>query len=179
MTTPQVWIGCLAAYNGGDLHGKWVDAIDADEIAEAGAEVIKTSPADFPEELFIADYDGFPRDVVSALGEYPNYETVAKIATALDEHGPEFAAWLSVDDCNLDDGDLVERFEESYRGEWDSEEAFAEELISDCGWGGCEQVPDGLMPYLDMDMIVRDLFQHGPYSSVAAPSFKVYVFEDV
>ncbi len=23
---PQVWIGCLAAYNNGELHGDWVDA---------------------------------------------------------------------------------------------------------------------------------------------------------
>lgn len=170
--TPQVWIGCLAAYNAGILHGKWVDATDADYIREAGAEVIKTSPADFPEELFIADYDGFPSDVVRELGEYPSYETVAKIATALEEHGEPFAAWLSVDYRELSSDELVSQFEESYRGEWDSEKDYAYNYLDECGWGGIETIPDELVGYLDMDLIVRDLFQHGTLSYVDG-----YVFE--
>jgi antirestriction protein len=172
--TPKVWIGCLAAYNGGSLHGKWVDATDVDGIREAGAEVIKTSPADFPEELFIADYDGFPSDVVRAFGEYPDYDTVAKVATALEVHGAPFSAWLSIDYRELASDDLVSQFEESYRGEYESERDFAYQYLSDCGWQGLETIPDAVMSYLDMDMIVRDLFQHGPYSYVDG-----YVFEDV
>lgn len=176
--TPQVWIGCLAAYNGGSLHGKWVDATDADGIREAGAEVLKTSPAlklgaGIPEELFIADYNGFPSDVTSALGEYPSYDTVASIATALEEHGAPFAAWLNIDYRDLSEVDeWVSQFEQSYQGEWDDEKAYAYNYLDDCGWGGIYSVPDEIVNYLDMDMIVRDLFQHGSLSYVDG-----YVFE--
>ena len=33
MTTPSIYVACLAAYNNGHLHGKWIDVDgDADEI---------------------------------------------------------------------------------------------------------------------------------------------------
>jgi antirestriction protein len=190
--TPQVWIGCLAAYNGGCLHGKWVDATDADEMEATKDEIIKTSPALLPEEWFIADYDNFPAAIVRELGEHASFETVANVATALEEHGAAFAAWLSVQDSGLDlaADDLGEQFEEHYRGEWDSEEAYAMETACELGWsnvpailyydgyGGhdkrnrCE-VFDALAGYLDWKSIARDMFQHGEYTYVDG-----YVFED-
>lgn len=148
--TPQVWVGCLAAYNCGALHGKWVDATDAEVMQETADDVVKTSPAwkmnGHAEETFIADYDGFPASVVRELGEYPDYKTVAKVASAIEEHGEPFKAWLeSLDYGSMADGDLGERFQESYRGEWDSEESYAEDYVSDCGWGGVCPIPDSLI----------------------------------
>jgi hypothetical protein len=32
METPKIYVACLAAYNSGYLHGKWLDALDEDEI---------------------------------------------------------------------------------------------------------------------------------------------------
>ena len=28
---PQIWVGCLSAYNNGYLHGKWIDAAQSPE----------------------------------------------------------------------------------------------------------------------------------------------------
>jgi antirestriction protein len=42
----KVWAGCLAAYNGGTLHGKWIDLRDKDEQALQRAidAILRTSP---------------------------------------------------------------------------------------------------------------------------------------
>lgn len=179
-TTPQVWIGCLAAYNAGRLHGRWVDATDADEMAEAAAHIIKTSPAwqldGHAEETFIADYDNFPGAVVRELGEYASYETVANVANAIEDadDAEAFAAWLDWQEgAELSDDDLGEKFQESYRGEWDSERAYVDSWIEESGLA--DEVPEHLRGYLDEEAIGRDfVFRHGPYSYVNG-----YVFEDM
>jgi antirestriction protein len=176
--TPRVWIACLAAYNEGHLHGEWVDATDVDEMNEAGARIIKTSPALLPEELAIHDYDGFG-NLPSTLGEYPSFETVARIGALIEEHGDAFIAYLDAIEVDVNDEDQVSEnaFWEHWRGEWDSEKAYAYDYVENCGWGGVAQVPDELENYLDWDAIVRDLFQHGTYVSRQAPNFNVFVFE--
>lgn len=42
---PSIWIGCLAAYNDGRLHGEWVEVTtDPDDLWEAIHRIQKTSP---------------------------------------------------------------------------------------------------------------------------------------
>jgi hypothetical protein len=106
--TPRVWIACLAAYNEGHLHGEWVDATDVDEMNEAGARIIKTSPALLPEELAIHDYDGFG-NLPSTLGEYPSFETVARIGALIEEHGDAFIAYLDAIEVDVNDEGPGER----------------------------------------------------------------------
>lgn len=195
--TPRVWIACLAAYNEGHLHGEWVDATDADELHEVGKRIIASSPAMYAEELAIHDYDNFPGAIVRQLGEYPRFETLANVASALEEHGEAFGAWLGVQDSALDlaADDLGSQFEEHFRGEWDSEEAFAMEQVCEIGWGGISaqlyekpyaspeetiNVFDELASYLNWESIAREMFQHGNYTSVRMDggTYSMYVFED-
>lgn len=191
--TPQVWIGCLASYNAGRLIGEWVDATDADEIGEAEKRVAITAvaaakeageyPVYFgdPEEFFIADYDGFPQAAVSMLGEYADYATVAAVAVGIEAHGEPFAKWLGSIDSLDEPATLVERFTESYRGEWESEEAFAMEQAMEMGLGGLGAVwerpkppygisdervniIDALSSYIDWETVAREYFDHGSYT---------------
>jgi antirestriction protein len=177
--TPKVWIGCLSAYNGGDLHGRWVDADDADELERARAEVIRTSPAwrrgEAAEEHAVMDYDGFG-SLDSALGEWPDFETVAAIARAIEKHGPVFLAYAEACEPDLNE-DVASGFEDSYRGEWDSERDYAEHEIDDVGFAGLERIPDELLPYLDMEMITDVIFRHGTMTSCENPTGGVYVFD--
>jgi antirestriction protein len=188
----EVWIGCLAAYNAGRLHGEWVDATDLDELAEAQKRVLRTSPAPFADEPFIADYNAFGSACVSLLGEYPQLDDVVKIATALEEHGDAFRAWVELG-VTTDVDDLVDRFEQVYRGEWESRREFAQQTVDDIGWGNVPAQPlylseypsatsprtvnvfEELASYLDWDAIARELFM-GSYSAVEV-DFKTYVFE--
>jgi antirestriction protein len=187
----EVWIGCLAAYNAGRLHGEWVDATDLDTLAEAQKRVLRTSPVPYAEEPYIGDYNAFGSACVSLLGEYPQLDDVVKIANALEEHGDAFRAWVELSD-STDADELVERFPEVYRGEWESRREFAQETVNELGWANVPAQPltiegtgrypaptinviEELSSYLDWDAIARELFM-GSYSAVEV-DYKTYVFE--
>jgi antirestriction protein len=178
VATPRVWIGCLAAYNAGDLHGQWVDATDIDELERVRAEVIRMSPAwkrgETAEEHAVMDYDGFG-SLTSTLAEWPSFSTLASIAQAIEQHGPAFAAYVDACEPALDEH-IASGFEDAYRGEWDSEQDYTEHEINEIGFAGVE-IPDELMPYLNIDMIVRELFRHGDMSSRENPNGGIYVFD--
>lgn len=161
--TPRVWIACLAAYNEGHLHGRWVDATDADEMYEAGKEIIASSPAHYAEELAIHDYDGFG-NLSSKLGEYPSFFTLAKIGALIEQHGEAFLAFVEACEPDLNEADEIEdKFESAFAGEADSENDYAYEYVGlTGGWGGIE-IPDELEMYLDWDKIADALFDYGDY----------------
>lgn len=203
-STPKVWIACLASYNAGRLVGEWVDATDPDYMHEATKRIAKAAIAEAkeageypvyfgePEEFAIHDYDGFG-DLASTLGEYPNWETVATIGALIEEHGEPFIAWVGTLDGGAELDEIGEHdFEDHYRGEWDSEEDFARNYVSECGWEGVPAGPikmdvgfrtiefdpiEELSSYLDWESIARALFQHGNYTYVRANGTG-YVFED-
>src|SRR5258708_21890889 len=122
-TTPKVWLADLAAYNEGHLHGEWVDATDVENLREAGKRIIKSSPALYAEELAVHDYDNVPRAIIDHFGEYPNWDKLVEVLTALDDAYDRegFEAWLEADETALDDFD-PERFGQVFRGERSSEE---------------------------------------------------------
>lgn len=69
---PQVWIGALAAYNNGDLHGAWIDVTsDLAEVMDAVQEVLASSPVKGEEEWDVMDTSnvvkGFRGSVESAV----------------------------------------------------------------------------------------------------------------
>ena len=152
--TSRVYVACLASYNAGVLHGRWidVDGMDEEDIGEEIEKVFKTSPAEGAEEYAIHDYDGPLGPLASWLGEHPDLETLCAIVDAFGDHEPgavrAFIGW----DGSWD----RERFEESYQGEWDSFEDFAEHLADETieGLRDCESL---LARYFDYDAFARDL----------------------
>ena len=155
-TTPRVWIGDLAAYNAGHLHGEWVDATDAEELHEAGRRIIASSPADFPEELFIADHEGFG----DLIGEYTPLDTVAEIGAALEEHGDglRYYAENIGERYFAEDVDAaVEGYEEALCGSgYDSLRDYAEQQAEE--WlGMTREESERFGPYIDIDKIEADL----------------------
>lgn len=158
--TPKVWIGCLAAYNEGHLHGEWVDADDgAEALWEAKDRIIESSPALLPEEWFIADYEGFPR---GSVGEYTSLDTVAELAEKLAEVSfvPAEAVTVWIEHDPSDALERLEYVEEAYCGEWDSGGAYAEDFYESTG-----QITDDtpLRYYIDWDAVWRDEFAMAGY----------------
>ena len=93
--SPQIWVGSLADYNNGDLHGQWLDAAREPEEIHADIQaMLARGPAarrgEAPEEWGIFDYEDFGS---LRLGEYESIEDVARLAAGIVEHGPAFAAW--------------------------------------------------------------------------------------
>jgi hypothetical protein len=96
--------------------------------------------------------------------------------TTIQEHGQSFIGYIATCEPGLDE-DLISGFKDAYCGEWDSENAYAEDLIREVGLAGVEQFPDSLMPYLDIDKVARELFLHGTLCTHPAPAGGVFVFD--
>ena len=164
--TPKIYVRCLASYNAGHLHGKWIDATDHDCIMEEIQEVLESSP-DRGEEWAIHDHEGFHG---LELSEYESIDRVAELGQLIAEHGAAFAAYanhVGVDFAT------EESFQDNFCGEHDSERAYAEELFDELY---LHEVPEHVQNYIDYDAFARDLFM-GDCFSVDKPG-AVFVFHN-
>lgn len=172
---PQVWIGSLADYNNGHLHGDWVDAaVEADELEAAAWAILSTSQEPAAEEWAIFDYDGFG---VWKVGEYESLALVARVARGIAEHGLAFAAWA---DLVGDDLGRLDDFAEAYLGEYDSAEAWADEVMDDLGYRQqLEELPGDIARYVQLDtgQWARDAWLGGDITVVATPEGRVWIFD--
>lgn len=152
--TPKIYVACLAAYNGGRLHGSWIDADqDVDDIWSAVQKMLKSSPEPDAEEWAIHSYDGFGG---MRLSESESFERVSELGQALVEHGPAFSAY-----CSVADDPTVENFEDASWGEFDSGKDFAQswydEMGADLG---------SLRGYIDWERVWRGEFDCAGFTGV-------------
>jgi antirestriction protein len=165
---PKIYVACLAAYNNGFLHGQWIDANQDPEAIHAEIEdMLGISPVSGAEEWAIHDYEGFEG---LTINEYDNIESVAEYARLIDKHGAAYAAYANNVgvDCATE-----EEFEESYQGEWDSQEAFAQNLADEI-----MDIPERLAFYFDYEKFASELFM-SDYYSVSNDNYKVFVFSNI
>jgi antirestriction protein len=177
--TPRVWVGCLGCYNAGHLLGEWVDAEDADD--EAATKLI--TEGGNVRGAHTSDHDAAPHeewwcfDVENMPGGEMSPSTAAKIGRALAAvDGPVGAVRAYIENAGLpyiDWDTLADDFEEAYAGEWDSFEAYADELADDIGL--LSDVPESVRPYFALDRWARDLILGGDYWTEDSPA-GVYVF---
>jgi antirestriction protein len=165
----RIYVASLSDYNAGYLHGVWIDLGELDDIDDLWAKVkamlAKSVAAkkygDVAEEWAIHDYEGFGGFRVS---EYESFEKVLLVANLIANKGNAFSTWLENDESVLADGDygeIEEKFDEQFCGEFDSEKAFAEHSVEELGWGKMtyeEMETAEIASYLDYDAIARDLF---------------------
>ncbi|MDV6291489.1 antirestriction protein ArdA [Rhodococcus aetherivorans] len=174
--SPRVYVASLADYNAGRLHGVWLDA-DRDP-AELQADIqamLAASPESGAEEYAIHDSDGFGD---ARLDEFDSLELVSRIAHGIAAHGLAFAAWA---DIQAGDETALDRFEEAYLGHYDSEQAYAEQLIDDLGYQQLldHSVPASLRPYarIDTEALARDMQLDGDLHFYPADDGGVWIFD--
>ena len=143
----RIYVACLAAYNNGILHGRWIDALqDADAILEEIGAILKASPINGAEEFAIHDYEGFEG---ARIEEYQGIDSVAEIAAVIGEHG-RLGGKLLEYFGDLEDARTA--MEEDYRGEYSSLADFAQELTEET-----TEIPQALQYYIDYERMGRDL----------------------
>lgn len=158
MDKPQIYVACLAAYNHGILHGRWIDACQSeDEIMADIQKMLADSPIEHAEEFALHDYEGFG---THRFTEYESIESVASYAAFIMEHGELGQALLS--EYELDDAERM--MGDAYQGSYDSEVDFALQLFEDCY---SNVIPDSVICYFDCETFARDLFIND-YCSVEA-----------
>jgi antirestriction protein len=171
---PRIWVGSLADYANGDLHGTWLDATrEPAELELAARFMLRLGHTPGAEEWAIMDYDGFAG---IELGEYESFETISRIAKGIAEHGEAFAHWAAY--VGSESTEQVERFEDHCRGEWDSFEAYVRDYLEETEfYRFLEQVPEDMRGYVEVDVrqIARDW--ECDYHVAEGTNGRVWVFD--
>ena len=163
---PRIYAACLAAYNAGCLHGRWIDATTPDEITEQVRAMLAASPEPDAEEWAIHDYEGFEG---ARLSEYASFETVCELADFIEEHGELGGKVLEHFGDDLAEARAA--FDE-YAGEYRSAADFAEQLHEDTG----TQVPESLRYYIDWQALARDMALNGEIMVFQTGFDEVHIF---
>lgn len=173
-TNPRIYIACLAAYNNGKLHGKWIVANQTtSEIWSEVSAMLKASPEPNAEEWAMHDYEGFGEIEFS---EWPDFARISALASLLENHGDAFSLWYS-NQCGQSSevDDLEENFLEQWQGAHECESAFADYLLDQTGQ--LQELPKWAQNYFDFESYARDLRLGGDYTFVPNNS-QVYVFSN-
>ena len=121
-TTPNVWIGCLACYNGGRLTGEWVDAHEA-------ADFVPCTRTEFGaphEEWWVMDFENFD-GLLTGECSPQTAQDLAELIDRIKDDGRMapvvFAEWCDnrhEDPLEADLDDVVDRFAGVFesRQEW-------------------------------------------------------------
>jgi len=132
----KVYVACLACYNEGRHHGRWINADELEtqwehgDLNDDGSYPMTKCKRLHHEEWAIHDYDGVPN-----LGEHPDMPYLIKVMRCIEEHKKPFLEWFNLDPHNKSHhDDLSEAFQEAYVGKWDSPKAFAEQMAEDWGY---------------------------------------------
>lgn len=169
-TEPRIYVACLASYNAGILHGKWIacDGKSADELAAEVAALLASSPVPRAEESAIHDHEGFEGFDV---GEFTALSEIADITSLLDEYGDvaRAAATLAVNDLEQ----VRSLCEDKYLGSWASVEEYAESLLE-----GQINLPSELACYFDYEAFGRDLELSGDISTIEGADGMLHVFDN-
>ena len=149
---PAIWVGCLAAYNNGRLHGRWIDlAKDLEDIEEEIQNILKSSPEPNAEEWEIMDTEYVTGNCLHEAKEQADF---------LIEHGELGQELLKYWCGHLEDAQRA--IDEQYICEAASEEAYAMESFEDI----YSEIPAYVMGFIDFERVTRDWFQHGTFYSV-------------
>jgi len=170
--SPQIYVACLAAYNNGKLHGRWIDANqDTEDLQAEIAEILKESPEPFAEEWAVHDYEGFG-DI--KLSEWPDLSRVSQIAGLLAVHGEAFGVWYrSQDGQHIEASEIEEKFAEQWQGAFESDVDFACEFLESTG--ALSELPEWAKSYFNYESYARDLALSGDYSFIRH-NCETYVF---
>ena len=163
---PRIYVACLAAYNNGYLHGKWITATTPDEITAQMRAMLAASPIPHAEEWAIHDYEGFEG---ATLSEYASFETVCELADFIEDHGELGAKLLNHFGDDLSDARTAY---DDYAGEYRSAAEFAEQLHEDTG----THIPQSLRYYIDWEALARDMELNGEIIIFQLSFDEVHIF---
>ena len=155
-TTPAIYCGTYHKYNCGSIFGAWFklnEFADRDEFLDACRELHKDEE---DPELMFQDWEGIPDGLCSEC----SVKAVVWDYMAACESRPQEAVDAYIEEfhpCNAEAFD-ADQFDDRYIGETSLRD-YAEEIFDEC-----EECPEHLRAYIDMDAYARDLEISGAYA---------------
>jgi antirestriction protein len=157
----RIYVGTYNKYNQGSIDGEWVDLDDFGDYEDFMAYIAELHKDEEDPEFMFQDWEDIPDAFISESGLDPKY---FDYKDAMEESGePEaFEVFISKVydvDQSTDWDEVLTSFQDSYQGQYDSEEDYTYNLIDDIG--GVEALGEVYKDYIDEDMIIRDFKAEG------------------
>ncbi len=163
----KIYVACLAAYNSGHLHGRWIDASQGEaHIWDETRAMLAASPEPDAEEWAIHDYEGFEGAPIS---EWTSFETIAALADFIGEHETLGGKLLEHYGGDLEDAKAAL---EEYAGEFESLADYARDLTEQTG----TEIPAQLARYIDYAAMAHDMEMGGDVFTIETGFNQVHVF---
>lgn len=155
---PQIYVADLAAYNYGSLRGVWIEFAKGTEAEEVRAEITELLEDSDGDEWRIDDTEGFAEFKSSDL------EKLCQVAALINQHGETPVRGFF---NNRGDDEDPDSFGDYYRGCYESEEEFMQEICSHID-SEAEKIQvfewATLDKYIDWESIAHDAFINDYYS---------------
>lgn len=153
----SIYVGTYKKYNEGSLFGKWLDLeqfSDKEEFYNACSKLHQDE--DDPEYMF-QDHEHIPESLISESWISDKFFSIRDALGQLKDTEKEaFHIWCNnyhhdLVTCDIDD--MISSFRDEYKGEYESEEAFAREVINEQ-----YQLDEFSLRYFDYKSYASDLF---------------------
>lgn len=150
--SPALYCGTYGKYNEGNFSGMWVNISTFDSYDDF-VNFCKAIHADEENpEIMLQDGENIPDSLCNERMGEEEFEKIMEYCELCDDYGVEavgdFLEFYSPDD--------LDRMHDAYAGVYDSEEDFAEKIVSDCY--DIENMMGDLACYFDYEALARDLF---------------------
>ena len=147
---PAVYCGTYGKYNNGSLQGMWIDLTTFDDYDEFIEFCYDLHADEEDPELMFQDYENFPRELYSeSCFDEDEFDTIIKYASFADRDAVDaFLTCYSADE--------LDKFDDAYQGEFDSEEDFARHIVDECY--DLDKMLGSLSSYFDYSSFADDLF---------------------
>jgi antirestriction protein len=143
---PKIYVACLASYNSGILHSRWINADQSEDTNMVEIErMLAKSPIPGADKWGIHGCS----DLGINVSENESIEKISSLAAFIKEHGDAGAAILEF----YPDLDDATRAMDKYHGIYSSEVDFATELMKKC-----YEISNHIIHYIDYQAFAHDIF---------------------
>ena len=166
--SPALYCGTYGKYNSGNLGGMWVHPYTFDSYEDFKTFCLAIHADEEDPELMFQDFANIPDSLYhESMGE-DEFNKIAEYCELCDDYSvsavDDFLEWSSSDDLS--------RMHDAYVGVYDSEEDFAEEIVSDCY--DLDNMMGSLACYFDYEKFARDLFMCDYYFGSHGTVFRAF-----
>ena len=146
-----IYCGTYRKYNNGSLDGAWLELEKFDSYEEFIEICTLLHDDEEDPELMFQDFQGFPEEWYDESDMEDTFDKILEYCQLSENDREVFDAYY---ECT-DDDDFAHA-QEHYMGFFDSEEDFAEHIISECY--DLDRMMGNLSYYFDYERYARDLF---------------------
>ena len=158
MTNVQIYVGTYQKYNNGSIYGAWLDLENYSDFTELQKAMKELHKDEEDPEFMFQDYECPSLYLnMGLISESFISDTIYEVFDAISDFNYNIEVVDSYISCignqENDILEILEKVEESYNGEFDSDTDFAEEILQDDGF--VSQLPSYV--YIDWERTARDI----------------------